>query len=101
MEKLITETMLIASEKFQNFGFKKEQIEQLLTSGKRDLEEESEKLKILLDERTPDIEKINQSLHALKGLLYNLGNMEAGDIMADLKNNLDTAKQIEKIKKIL
>jgi len=101
MEKLITETMSIASEKFKNFGFKEEQIDQLLASGKRDLEEEGKKLKVLLNEDTPDIEKINQSLHALKGLLYNLGNTKAGDMMTDLRNDPDIADHIEKIKEIL
>ena len=101
MDILIEESLSIAAERFQKFGFGEAQIEQLLASGKRDLEQESEKLKILLGESRPDTEKINQSLHALKGLLYNLGNTKAGDMMTELKNDIDTAEQLNRIKKIL
>ena len=101
MDKFIAQNMEIATKKFLSFGFKKEQIEQLLTSGRRDLEQEIGKLKILLSDAAPDTKKINQSMHALKGLLYNLGNTEAGDVMTDLGSDMDTAKQIVKIKEML
>jgi len=101
MAGLIEESLTIAAGKFQNFGFNEAQIEKLLLTGKRDLEQEVEKLKILLSEPVPDIAKINNALHALKGLLYNLGNMDAGDIMAELENDLDSATRIEEIKKVL
>jgi len=101
MDKLINETLQIAQEKFAAFGFKKEQIEQLLVSGRRDLEKEIKKLDELIKEESMDIEQINQSLHALKGLLYNMGNTEAGDVMIDLKNNTDTKFDISKIQKVI
>ncbi|SFV60004.1 hypothetical protein MNB_SV-3-688 [hydrothermal vent metagenome] len=101
MGTLMKESLDIAAEKFKSFGFNEEQINQLLATGKRDLEQEIEKLKTLLAEDSFNHEKINQSLHAIKGLLYNLGNNEAGDIMAELKNNQDSSEQINKIKKTL
>ncbi len=101
MEELINETLRIASEKFLTFGFKEEQIEQLLASGKRDLGKELEKLKALVEEEPADIEKINKTLHALKGLFYNMGNTDAGDRMSDLRNEDEAEKEIETIKTLL
>jgi len=101
MGVLIEETLELASKKFSSFGFNEEQVAQLLVSGKKDLEKELDKLKILIMEDSVDIETINDSLHALKGLLYNMGNNEAGDLMNDLRNEKDSAEEIIAIKKIL
>ena len=101
MEHVIEETLRIAKEKFSEFGFKDDQIEQLLASGKRDLLGELEKLKSLLDSEPYDIEKINKSLHALKGLFFNMGNTETGDIMTDLRKGSDPDESIRKIKTFL
>jgi len=101
MERLISETLKIAQEKFKAFGFKEEQIGQLLDSGRRDLEKEITKLSQLITSEHIDIEQINNSLHALKGLLYNMGNTDAGDIMIDLKNNIDSQESISKIKTLI
>jgi hypothetical protein len=101
MEKLISETMQIARERFMAFGFKETQIEQLLESGKRDLEKEISKLSQLIGEDELNFQEINQSLHAIKGLLYNMGNMDAGDIMVDLRNNIENKESISKIKTLI
>ena len=101
MEKLIGETLQIAKEKFSAFGFTDPQINKLLESGRNDLEKEITKLTILIENRDPDIKQINQSLHALKGLLYNMGNTVAGDIMNDLKNDTDTPERISKILQVI
>ena len=101
MGSFVENCLEIAANKFRTFGFSDIQIEQLLSSGKRDLESEIAKLERLLDSDIPDIDKINQTLHALKGLLYNMGNTEAGDKMAELKENAGTPEQIGKIRKAL
>jgi hypothetical protein len=101
MERLIDETMQIAQKKFAAFGFKEEQIKKLLDSGRRDLEKEIGKLKSLIEEENVSIDQLNQSLHALKGLLYNMGNTDAGDIMMDIQTDSSIPDHIEKIKKVL
>jgi len=101
MEDLISETLQIAREKFSAFGFKEEQIDQLLTSGRNDLEKELHTLAALLETEETDIENLNQSLHALKGLLYNMGNMEAGNIMNELRTEGKVSERIDEIKKIV
>jgi hypothetical protein len=99
MERLINETLQIARERFAAFGFKEEQIQKLLESGKQDLEKEIRKLNSLIEEENLDINLLNQTLHALKGLLYNMGNTKAGDIMTDLKNETGDKECIAKIKR--
>jgi phenylalanyl-tRNA synthetase beta subunit len=101
MDQFVEESLQIAAEKFKAFGFKEAQIEKLLASARQDLEKEIGRLRELLGCHEPDTEKVNQVLHALKGLLYNMGNTEAGDLMSDLKNGSDGVGQIEAIKKIL
>ncbi len=101
MDQLIEETLQIAKARFESFGFKETQITQLLASGKRDLTQELDILKVLLEESPADIERINQSLHALKGLFFNMGNTAAGDMMAELRGNDDPHSAIEKIKQFL
>ena len=101
MGTFIDESLEIAAEKFKAFGFSQVQIEQLLSSAKRDLEAEVGKLEELLRADSPDTAMINQSLHALKGLLYNMGHTEAGDKMAELRNDAGREDQIVKIRETL
>ena len=101
MDQIIEETLQIAKEKFLSFGFKEEQVAQLLDSGKRDLEKEISTLKTLLDSAPYDIEQLNKSLHALKGLFFNMGNTVAGELMAELRENDDPDIAIDKIKEAL
>jgi len=101
MERFIDETLQIAQKKFSAFGFKEEQITKLLDSGRKDLEKETAKLRSLIEEENVSIDQLNQSLHALKGLLYNMGNTAAGDVMSDIRSCADIAVLVEKVKKVL
>ncbi|MCF6206792.1 MAG: hypothetical protein L3J47_07885 [Sulfurovum sp.] len=101
MGSLVEESLKIADERFKAFGFSDTQREQLLVSAKRDLESEVAKLRELLALETTDLERINQSLHAIKGLLYNMGNTEAGDRFNDLRNDTAKEEQIQKIEMLL
>jgi len=88
MEALIEETRQIARERFKAFGFGEEQIDQLLASGERDIRKEAANLQTLL-ENPADAEKINKSLHALKGLFLNLGNEALAEKLSDLRKDDD------------
>jgi len=101
MEKLIDETLQIAKTRFVSFGFKESQTEALLISAKRDLSKVIVQLEDLMRDDSCDIEQINKSLHALKGLLYNMGNMEAGDQIVELSECMDEEKLKSRIKKII
>jgi len=101
MEKLIDETLQIAKTRFVSFGFEESQTEALLISAKRDLSKVIVQLEDLLKKDSCDIEQINKSLHALKGLLYNMGNMEAGDQIVELSKCMDEEGLKSRIKKII
>jgi hypothetical protein len=100
MSNLIEETLNMAFEKFRKFGFKDEQISQLVESGKKDLLQESEKLMVILKADDLDFEALNNSLHALKGLLLNMGNDTVANKLIELRNENDSEDKIEEIKKI-
>ena len=94
MEELIEETKRIAAERFGTFGFAQAQIEQLLVSGERDIRKEAARLQQLLSEETADPERINQSLHALKGLFLNMGNETLAEKLSDLRHDDNHGEKI-------
>jgi hypothetical protein len=101
MEKIINETMIIAHQHFKQFGFENEQIVPLLESGKRDLTKELTKLQNLLKEEVKEIDQINLSTHALKGLFLTMGNVTVADKLIDIRNDSETAHMITEIKVLL
>jgi len=100
MIDIIETTLELAKEKFEKFGFKEEQINHLISSGRKDLEQEMSKLKEILSQTDIDTTTLNNSLHALKGLLLNMGNSKIADKLIELKNSDDTQLKIEQIKSI-
>jgi len=100
MEELIVETKKIASERFKTFGFGEAQIEQLLSSGERDIRKEAAHLQELLAEESADPEAINKSLHALKGLFLNLGNEALAEQLTDLRQEDNYGEKITVLKNL-
>ncbi len=101
MEKLINETVKIAHKHFKEFGFEDEQIVSLLESGKRDLTKELDKLQKLLEKEPIEIDTINLSLHALKGLFLTMGNIAVADRLIELRQESEYARIITEIKELL
>jgi hypothetical protein len=99
MYDIIDETLKIATERFKKFGFKEEQITKLLKSGKDDLEKETLKLVEILKTQDIDIKKLNDSLHALKGLCLNMGNNSLADKLVEFRDSLNTTK-LDELKQI-
>ena len=100
MEELIEETKRIAQARFQTFGFGEAQIEQLLASGERDLKKELAHLRELLMQEPCDLDAINRSLHALKGLVLNMGNDDAAEKLSELRGSEDPQEKIETLKRL-
>ena len=100
MSDIVESTLELAKDKFKKFGFKDEQIAQLISSGRKDLEQEIDKLKEILSSVDIDTKTLNDSLHALKGLLLNMGNSKIADKLVELKNSDDSLLKIEQIKSI-
>jgi hypothetical protein len=101
MEKVINETAEMAHKHFKEFGFEDEQIVQLLESGKRDLTKELNKLQKILDQEPIEIDTVNLSLHALKGLFLTMGNTAVADKLIELRQESEITRIINDIKKLL
>lgn len=101
MEKVINETVEMAHKHFKQFGFEDEQIVQLLASGKRDLTKELNKLQTLLEKESIDIDTVNLSLHALKGLFLTMGNTAVADKLVELHQESKDTHIINDIKNLL
>jgi hypothetical protein len=101
MEKLIDETLEIAHKYFIDLGFKDDQVTPLLASGKRDITNELNKLKELLEEDKIEIDVLNLSLHALKGLFLMMGNIIIADKLNELRQENEMQNNIIEIQKVL
>ncbi len=100
MDSLIGKSLNIARAKFEKFGFSPDQTEQLLASGERDLRSETAHLKSLISSESLDTHKIDKSIHAIKGILLNMGNEKDAENMRELENeNID--EKIDALRKIL
>ncbi|MEA3455566.1 MAG: hypothetical protein U9R26_03580 [Campylobacterota bacterium] len=101
MQKLIDDTVEIARKRFGEFGFSEDQVTTLLASGRRDLVKEFEKLQLLLEEKPVNIEAINNSMHALKGLLSNMGNEALAEKFTELRQESESRDIIAEIQVLL
>ncbi len=101
MEKVINETVEMAHKHFKKFGFEDEQIVQLLESGKRDLAKELNKLQKLLEKEPIEIDTVNLSLHALKGLFLTMGNTDLADKLIELRQESVGTRITNDIQKLL
>lgn len=101
MKNIINETEVIAYEYLNAFGFKEEQIVPLIAQGKKDLEENLTKLEILLREENASLVDINNVLHALKGLLFNLGNHELAEKLNEIRSHLESEASLKEISQLL
>lgn len=101
MQKLINNTLLNADAYLKDFGFSEEQIAPLLVQAEKDLVNELEKTQRLLREETIDHVALNRALHALKGLLFHLGNHALAEKLAELREEDDVSSDIKGISELL
>ncbi|WP_416768365.1 hypothetical protein ACM66T_08755 [Sulfurimonas sp. ST-25] len=101
MEQLITETLGYARDHFTAFGLETAQVDALLVAGERDLRKELLQLKALAEAVPMDNDKVAQSLHALKGLLMNMGNNSAGQVFAELETAFKATREVAGILALL
>ena len=99
MKHIINETETIAYDYLEQFGFSRDQIDALIIQGKKDLYKELENLNIILD--TDSTEAINHSLHALKGLFFQLGNYKVAEQLDEIKDVEESKTRLKEISKLL
>ena len=90
-----------ANQYFIGLGFQEDQIGALVETGERDLTQELDKLSKLLNEDQVNIEAINLSLHALKGLFLMMGNTQTANHLNELRQKSESQSRIVEIKKVL
>jgi hypothetical protein len=101
MKKIISETEVIAYDYLKAFGFKDEQITLLIIQGKKDLHKELTKLEALLHADVVSLDNINDVLHALKGLLFQLGNHKLAEKLNEIRSHLDSEVTLKQISQLL
>jgi hypothetical protein len=87
MKNIINKTEVIAYDYFKDFGFNEDQINSLIIQGKKDLHKELTKLEtLLIHADTVSVDDINNILHALKGLLFQMGNHDLAEKLNEIRS---------------
>lgn len=88
MDKLVEAAVKKAREMLGGYGFEQEQIDGLVKQGEIDLRSECEKLQQLMQTPPYDWGQIDSVLHALKGLLMNMGDTETAEIFISYRDKI-------------
>lgn len=99
MDKIIDQTEIVATAHLKSFGFNEDQVNALVTQGKKDLQKELQKLKVLLENGS--VEDINNALHALKGLFSQLGNHKVADRLNEIRTEEESQERLKEISELL
>lgn len=101
MENLISDSLECARKHFEAYELTEEEMASLLAVGERDLRQELVKLSAILNAKPIDMEHLNLSSHAVKGLLLNMGNKEAALKFTELREEDGYENAITQIKRLL
>jgi len=85
MKKLLKETRQKAYLFLREFGFDEDDIEPTINKGLKELEETLAYLSDLIEHHSEDKEEIENALHGLKGLLFQLGNHDVANTVEKLR----------------
>ncbi len=97
MRKIIQEIEGTARSYFQQFGFAEEEITALTAQGKRDLETNLNTLASMLTRSGRTMAEEDSILHALKGLMLQLGDTARAETINEVRERLDEEKGFETI----
>lgn len=101
MKNIINETEMMAHAYFKDFGFNEDQINTLIAQGKKDLYKELGKLEMLIDNDMEFLDDINNVLHALKGLFFQLGNHEVAEQLDEIREGQNSKDKLKEISELL
>jgi len=101
MQDIIKKTQEIAYQHLASFGFEEEDIHPLIAQATKDLEENLSTLQHQLHADPVDKEGMGNTLHALKGLLFQLGNRAVAEQINELRMDLDSSESIDTITRLL
>jgi len=102
MQKIIDETEKAAYVYLKAFGFEENEIVPVVEKGLSDLENTLNKLRTLLaSPEKENREKMDDILHALKGLLFQMGNHELAENIEALRGCEDRQKLYNSLNNLL
>ncbi len=101
MDNIIEKILSDAKSNFENFGFEEDDITYLLKKAKNDLEKQFGDLKQVLEKPSIDVDKLDKSLHALKGLMMQLGSIELANKINSYRELLESNQDLEDLKNTL
>ncbi|GEM_PF-1160263 len=94
MQRIILQTERIAREYLIGLGFGEEQIDPLIDQAKKDLYRELARMDRIRRSKAPDIAELDRALHAIKGLLFNLGNHELAEKLEGVRAETDAPQKM-------
>jgi hypothetical protein len=100
MKQIINRTKDIAYDYLGAFGFDSDKIDATVSKGLVELENSFDRLKDLVDENF-DFDEIDNALHTIKGILFQLGNGEDGTIIDNLRSEITANNYKEKILELI
>jgi len=101
MQKIIDKTEIIAMEYLTGLGFGRDQVEPLIAQARSDLETEFARLESIRRSPSPDAETLDRSLHAIKGLLFNLGNHALAEKLEAIRAEHEVSRMLADLDRVL
>jgi len=101
MKQIIERTMKVAYDYLQNFGFEEDKVEVTVNKGIKELENAFDKLQNLVENMDFDIEELDNILHSIKGILFQLGNANDGSTLDTLRAEITHENAIKKIEEFI
>ncbi len=98
---IIEKTERIGMEYLTGLGFPEDQVKPLLEQARKDLETEFTRLEELRTAPDPNAEKLDKALHAIKGLLFNLGNHELAERLEAIRHEQDVDRMLRDLDTVL
>ena len=101
MKRIIKQTEETAYAYLSEFGFDDEQIMPLIEKGTRDLSRITSEVEVLLNQNPISWNEVDDALHALKGLLFHLGNNPIAEQIDKVRLNPKVDSSVEALRNLL
>ncbi len=102
MRRIVAETEKLAYPYMKAFGFEESEVEPIVSKGLMELESTLERLeKLIASPSADDRKEMDDILHAMKGLLSQLGNQALSERVNELREEESIEHQCEVLRGLL
>jgi len=101
MKKLLEDVEKIAYKSLMEFGFEEEDVLKLVKQAKKDLVNNLNKLELQLNKEPIDRVELSNILHAIKGLLFQMGDHSRAEQINEIREDIDSNESLNNIKNLL